>query len=140
MPWRFTTAQLAEIQQQIGGMAGAASTWGSPSARGGKVFRDVRYYKDEELRPGFRVAIGGDLPTARRPAPTTASSLCWQRSAGSSTCSTWRGHVEPRLRAGAHGQRGGAGPIPYYGLPLHAYLAGTELGVAQHFVSSASPS
>lgn len=134
-PWRFTAEQLLRIKTQIGEYAWSSLYMGQPVPRGGKVFRDVHYYKEEALPASYRVAIGGDFAYSEKTRADYSVYVVLAEADGVFyVLDFWRGHVEsPEFARVLMGADDAPGPIPWYGLPLYAYLGGTELGVAQHF-------
>ena len=59
LPSRFDAVKLGEIRDELGAYGFASLYLGQPFARGGSLFKDVRFY---DTKPeGMRIAIGVDL-------------------------------------------------------------------------------
>lgn len=123
-PERWPVERLRRIQTKLGEYGWASLYQGQPFPRGGKVFRDACFYEGL-LEAGFRVSIGADFAYSEKSRADYSTIVVLAELEGDYyVLDVYRERVESPKHAAALRL-----VQLRYGVPVHAYIGGTELGV-----------
>lgn len=123
-PERFSAEALLAIKEQLGEYGWASLYQGRPFPRGGAVFKDA-WYSEGALPGRFRIAIGADFAySANKRADYSTIVVLAECDGFIYVLDVYREQVESPQHAAALRE-----VQSIYGVPVHAFIAGTEKGV-----------